>query len=82
MFSKKQVTNLNLFEEWFQIKIIKLNKKIDFPQFFCSGVATIKVRVPDKTTGGRLITLHMKLDVLVEDLYMEISGKLDVTPNL
>lgn len=48
----------------------------------CAGVATIKVRVPDKNTGGRLITLQMKLDVLVEELYTEISVKLDVTPNL
>lgn len=40
------------------------------------------MRVPDKTTGGRLITLQMKLDVLVEDLYNEIGAKLDATPNL
>lgn len=46
------------------------------------GVATIKVRVPDKTSGGRLLTLQMKLDVLVEELYAEIGAKLDVQTNL
>lgn len=46
------------------------------------GVATIKVRVPDKTSGGRLLTLQMKLDVLVEELYSEIGAKLDVQTNL
>lgn len=45
------------------------------------GIATIKVRVPDKTTGGRLITIRMKLDASVEDLYAEIGGKLDLNPN-
>lgn len=46
------------------------------------GVATIKVRVPDKSSGGRLLTLQMKLDVLVEELYAEIGAKLDVQTNL
>lgn len=47
-----------------------------------TGVATIKIRIPDKNTGGRLITLQMKLDVLVEELYTEIGVKLNVSPNL
>lgn len=46
------------------------------------GVATIKIRVPDKNTGGRLITIQMKLDVLVEDLYAEIAAKLDLSSNM
>lgn len=45
------------------------------------GVATIKVRVPDKSTGGRLVTVHQKLDVLADDLYIEIGAKLDLNPN-
>lgn len=45
-------------------------------------MATIKVRVPDKNSGGRLITLQMKLDVLIEELYTEIAAKLDIMPNL
>lgn len=48
----------------------------------CLGVATIKVRVPDKNTGGRLITVQLKLDVMVDALYTEIGGKLDMNPNM
>lgn len=44
-------------------------------------MATIKVRVPEKASGGRLITIQIKLDALVEDLYAEIGGKLDIQPN-
>ncbi|XP_055305346.1 NEDD8 ultimate buster 1 [Sitodiplosis mosellana] len=46
-----------------------------------TGVATIKVRVPDKNTGGRLITVQLKLDLMVEDLYTDIAGKLELSPN-
>lgn len=45
------------------------------------GVATIKVRVPDKNTGGRLITVQLKLDIMVDDLYTEIGVKLNLNPN-
>lgn len=45
------------------------------------GVATIKVRVPEKNSGGRLITIQLKLDVLVEDLYTEIAAKLNLQSN-
>lgn len=45
------------------------------------GVATIKVRVPNKVTGGRLITIQIKLDILVEELYNEIGAKLDLQSN-
>lgn len=44
-------------------------------------MATIKVRVPEKANGGRLITIQIKLDAMAEDLCAEIGGKLDVQPN-
>lgn len=47
-----------------------------------TGVATIKIRIPDKNTGGRLITLEIKLDILAEELCIEIGTKLDIDPNL
>lgn len=48
----------------------------------CLGVATIKVRVPDKHTGGRLITVQLKLDAMVDALYSEIAGKLNTNANM
>lgn len=47
-------------------------------EFICKGVATLKVRVPGKTNGGRLITIQSKLDILAEHLYQEIATKLDI----
>lgn len=42
------------------------------------GVATLKVRIPGKTNGGRLITIQSKIDILADDLYQEIATKLGI----
>lgn len=47
-------------------------------EFVYEGVATLKVRVPGKTYGGRLITMQSKLDISAEDLYQEIATKLNI----
>lgn len=48
--------------------------------FYFVGIASIKVRVPDKTNGTRAITIKIKLDVSAEDLYAEVGARLEHDP--
>lgn len=49
-----------------------------FECMFILGLATLKVRVPGKSNGGRLITVQTKLDSLAEELYQQVGSKLEV----
>lgn len=48
---------------------------------FILGLATLKVRVPGSSNGGRLVTVQSKLDVLAEELYGQIASKLEIESN-
>lgn len=45
---------------------------------FALGLATLKVRVPNKITGTRLLTVQSKLDVPAEGLYESIANQLGI----
>lgn len=43
------------------------------------GLATLKVRVPNKNTGARLLTVQTKFDVPAEGLYENVANQLGIS---
>lgn len=74
-------SNSNIFQ-YLYFKSKELIDKKNVMLLFTVGVATIKVRIPKQTGGGRLITIQSKLDILAERLYADIACKLEVSPTL
>lgn len=54
----------------------KLKSREEFAQ---TGVATVKVRIPSKVGGTKMITVKQKLDALGIELEAKLSKELDVS---